>query len=325
MQARPRWFWILILPVLVSILGVTATFAQSAQSDQRLYFKETGHWVVGDFLSAYNSVSDPALLYGLPITDEFVSKAADGRRVQYFEYARFEYRPENPPELRVVKSQLGKLLYAQSTHGEVVAQPQGNAGCRFFPETGFPVCYAFLDFFDKYGGIDQFGYPISDMELHDSFMVQYYMFARMEWHPEKPLGKQVVLTDVGRRYFSLFEDPRLAQAVTNGAPHVILELQVHAYVSQPVMTSDGQQTVFVVVQDQTLSPVEGATVNISLRLLDAPDGNEIPLPNTVTDEKGIARINFPIRQQAKGLVEIVVDISYNGLTQKTITSYRVWW
>ena len=100
MQVRPRWFWILIIPVLVSIVGVTATFAQDAQSDQRLYFHETGHWVIGAFLAAYQSVANPQLLYGLPITDEFVSKAADGRRVQYFQYARFESRPEIPRNCR---------------------------------------------------------------------------------------------------------------------------------------------------------------------------------------------------------------------------------
>ena len=320
-----------MVPVMASILGITVTFAQgapnaqTAQNAQRQYFSETGHWVIGDFLTAYKSVANPALLYGLPVTNEFVSEVAGGRRVQYFEHVRFEFRPENPPELRVVKSPLGQILYDQAQPGPVIPLPQGDAGCRIFTETGFQVCYAFLDFFDTYGGIDQFGYPISDLEQHDSFLVQYFQFARMEWHPEKPAGKQVSLTDVGRRYFALFEDPRLAQPVTNGAPHIIQDLQVQAYVSQPVMTSTGEQTVYVIVQDQSLAPVEGAVVNVSLRFPNEPAGNEMTLPVDATDDKGIARITFPLRDQSNGLVEIVVTASFNDLTKKTITSYRVWW
>jgi hypothetical protein len=331
MRSRPRWFWILIIPVLVSVLGVTVSFAQSSQSvrnsqsEQRKYFSETGHWVIGDFLAAYESVARPILLYGLPITDEFVSAAAGGRRVQYFERVRFEYRPENPPELRVVKSPLGQVLYDQDQTGLAISLPQGDAGCRYFSETDFQVCYAFLDFFDAYGGIDQFGYPISDLEQHETFIVQYFQFARLEWHPEQPAGQQVMLTDVGRRYFARFEDPRLAQPITNSALHVVMDLQVQAYVYQPVMTSSGEQTVYVVVQDQSLAPVAGAVVTVSLRRPEAPAGGEINLPVTVTDAKGIARITFPLRNQPNGLVEIVVSASYNDLTRKTITSYRVWW
>jgi len=325
MQARSRWFWLLIIPVLVSVLGVTATFAQSEQGESRLYFSETGHWVIGDFLSAYQSVSKPGLLYGMPITDEFVANTPDRLRVQYFEYARFEYRPENPPELRVVKSQLGKILYDREQPGPGSPISQGDAGCRYFSDVGFQVCYAFLDFFDKYGGIDQFGYPVSELEEHDSFYVQYFQFARMEWHPENDSGKQVTLTDIGRRYFTLFEDPRLAQAVTNGALHLVMNLQVHAYVSQPVMTTDGDQIVYVVVQDQSLLPVAGAAVNAFLRIPGARAGTETELPQAFTDKNGIARISFPVRSQSYGVVEIVVSASYNDLTMKTITSYRVWW
>src|SRR3972149_6436026 len=207
MQTRLRWFWLLIIPVLVSVFSVPAT---SAQVEPRQYFSETGHWVLGDFLISYQSAADPALLYGMPLTDEFVSSAAGGRRVQYFEHVRFELRPENPPELRVVKSPLGTILYDQEQPTAWLALPQGDAGCRLIKETGFRVCYAFLDFFDAYGGIDQFGYPISDLEEHDTFAVQYFQFARMEFHPEWPAGQQVGLTDVGRRYFTLFEDPRRA-------------------------------------------------------------------------------------------------------------------
>jgi hypothetical protein len=322
MKARPRWLWLMILPMLFSIMGVSVT---SAQGEQRRYFSETGHWVIGDFLSAYESVSDPALLYGMPITDAFDSLAASGRQVQYFENVRFELHPENPPELRVVKSKLGQIFYAQTQPGRAIALPKGDTGCQYFSETGFQVCYAFLDFFDTYGGIDQFGYPISGLENQDTFGVQYFQFARLEWHPEWPAGHQVSLTDVGRRYFNLYEDQRRGQPVTDYASHMIIDLQVRAFVSQPVMPSDGEQTIYVVVQDQSLAPVEGALVTFSIRLPSAPAGTEIAFPVGSTDAKGVAKITFPVRDQSNGLVEIVVTASYNDLKKQTITSYRVWW
>lgn len=322
MKGRVFRSWLLVLPVLISLISVPAT---SAQVDLREYFSETGHWVLGDFLIAYHSVSNPKLLYGMPITDQFVSAAAGGRTVQYFERARLELRPENPAELRVITSPLGRVLYDLEPPSPVIPLPQGDTGCRIIQETGFQVCYAFLDFYDKYGGIDQFGYPVSDLEEHDTFMVQYFQFARMEWHPELSAGQKVVLTDIGRRYFTLFEDQRLAQPVTNGAPHLVLDLQVDAYVSQPVMLADGEQTVYVVVQDQSLAPVEGVKVEISLQYPDTKSENGMLLPSGTTDGKGIARITFPMRNQANGLVEIVVTASYNDLMGKTITSYRVWW
>ncbi len=322
MQLRSPWFWLLLVPVLISVISVPAT---SAQVDQREYFSDTGHWVLGDFLIAYQSVENPALLYGPPITDQFVSAAAGGRMVQYFANVRFELNPENPPELRVVKSPLGKVLYDQEQPREAIALPQGDTGCQFIKEAGFQVCYAFLDFFDKYGGIDQFGYPVSDLEEHDNFEVQYFQFARMEWHPELPAGQKVVLTDIGKRYFTLFEDQRLGMPVTNNAPHLVMELQVQAYVSQPVMLASGEQTVYVVVQDQSLAPVAGVSVAISLQSIDLPAVSEIVLPKGTTDSKGIARITFSMRDQPNGLVEILVSASFNDLKAKTITSYRVWW
>jgi hypothetical protein len=322
MQGKAHWFWLLIIPVLVSVFSVPAT---KAQVDQRKYFSETGHWVLGDFLIAYQSVADPKVLYGMPITDEFTSQTAGGRRVQYFEYARFELRPDNPLELRVVKSELGKVLYDQAQPGAASQHPQGDAGCQTFKETGFQVCTAFLDFFDKYGGIDQFGYPISGLEEHDNFTVQYFQFARLEYHPELPAGEEVVLTDIGQRYFTLFEDPRRAQPVTNGAPHLIMELQVQAYVSQPVMLASGEQTVYVVVQDQSLAPVAGAKVIMSIPQVVFAAGKQIDFPDGITDDKGIARLTFPLRDQANGVVEIIVLASYDDLKAKTITSYRVWW
>jgi hypothetical protein len=321
MKVRLRWFWLVLVSLSVTALGVRSTYAQS---ENRRYFSETGHWVTGEFLTAYESVPDYALLYGYPLTEAFQSKSL-GIRVQYFERARFELRPENPAELRVELSPLGKYLYDHDKPGPVVSSAKGSPGCRFFTEARFQVCYAFLDYFDAYGGIDQFGFPISNLETHDGFTVQYFQRARFEWHPELPSGQRVVLTDVGRRYFHLFEDQRLAVPLSDGAPHVVLDLQVQAFLDRPVMTVNGDQIIYVIVQDQSLSPVAGAQVTFGLHLpTDPPDKETLYLVGA-TNEMGIAQLAFPVRGQPYGIVDIRVTAIYENLKKQTITSYRVWW
>ncbi len=59
------------------------------------------------------------------------------------------------------------------------------ASTRYFPETGFSISHGFLAYWNKFGGLPVFGYPISD-EYTDSqtrFVTQYFQRARFEWHP----------------------------------------------------------------------------------------------------------------------------------------------
>ena len=57
--------------------------------------------------------------------------------------------------------------------------------CRYFPETDKYVCNEFLDFFDTRGGVEIFGFPITEMFDDPQFglRMQYFQRARMEWHP----------------------------------------------------------------------------------------------------------------------------------------------
>lgn len=54
---------------------------------------------------------------------------------------------------------------------------------RFFPETGFWVRDNFLRFWNAFGGLPTFGYPISDAFEEDGMRVQYFERNRMEWQP----------------------------------------------------------------------------------------------------------------------------------------------
>lgn len=71
----------------------------------------------------------------------------------------------------------------------VATYPQAaEDDCRLFPNTGHYVCNEFLQFYDKWDGLEVFGHPLT-RAYHDPMLglyVQYFQRARMEWHPENP-------------------------------------------------------------------------------------------------------------------------------------------
>lgn len=84
-----------------------------------------------------------------------------------------------------------------------------QSSCRMFPETGRIVCGKFLAFWEKNGGLQIFGYPISntfedylrdaDKELHT---VQYFQRAIFEMHPANQPPYDVQLSLTGAFQFS---------------------------------------------------------------------------------------------------------------------------
>jgi hypothetical protein len=71
--------------------------------------------------------------------------------------------------------------------GVSTTSPQAaEKDCVYFSETGHWVCGEFLDFFNARGGLEIFGYPLTeafDDPTHGGLHVQYFQRARMEWHP----------------------------------------------------------------------------------------------------------------------------------------------
>jgi LPXTG-site transpeptidase (sortase) family protein len=56
-----------------------------------------------------------------------------------------------------------------------------NGAPLFFPETGHTLAYNFRDFWEHNGGLDIFGYPITEVYLENNRPVQYFERARLEW------------------------------------------------------------------------------------------------------------------------------------------------
>lgn len=304
---------------LILIISYIPQLSSFAQDDGRLYVPETGHWITNDFLTTYQSVSNPQAIFGYPITDAFINQTT-GYLDQYFQRALFELHPENPAPLRVEIKRLGDYIYptqkGQTQPAEVI-----SSACEYFPDTGHQVCYSFLDFFKTNGGIAQFGYPISDLEYHEGRIVQWFQRASFEWHPELPPGARVVLADLGQRYFDVrHEDPvRLRPSF---AIRTILNLQARAFPETPVMSPPGKQSIYVILQDQNLLPVSGVTVILTVVY---PSGKEASYLAEPTDSNGITKVQFRVNEQNKGTVEVNIKASFDSLEQNTRTSFRIWY
>jgi len=306
------------LIALFAVVGIG--WQQAVAQEDARYFPATGHWVSGEFLDKYEGIPNPSTLYGAPITEVFTDPISE-RQVQYFEKVRFEFHPELPPGLRVKLSPLGEYLYQE---GQLLIVPSNFPACRTFVESEYPICYAFLDFFEANGDVAQFGYPISGFEIHDGWIVQYFQNARFEWHPENPPGQWVTVSNLGFRYFNdRREDPSLLNPVVDNAPILpVLRLRPHAFVGSAITPLQGNQTIYVIVQDQNLRPVADVQVEFTVILA---DGSTKDYQASNTNQAGISTLNFLFQSDSPGIAEIHVHVSYDSMEAKTRTSFRLWW
>ena len=265
----------------------------------------------------YKNVRDPKLVYGYPITEQMTSK--DGKTVQYFQRARFELRADLPENQRVQLTPLGQDSYTPGGQLDI----KNSSGCQLFT-SGYRVCFAFLDFYNANGGAAQFGNPISPFEFHDQLIVQYFERARFEWRADRPEGQRVVITELGRTYFDqLGEDQVHLKPVRplDATINPVLSIRVRAFVLKSVMRSSGEQTVFVIVQSQTLQAISGATGRATVQW---PDGRTDEYFFT-TNRFGVGNVTFSFKDQEWGeLVPIDIAVTYQGLAGTTRTSFRIW-
>jgi hypothetical protein len=307
---------------LLVMLGPAQTL--QAQGENERYFPETGHAVRGEFLEFFDRRGGLKIL-GYPITEQFVF---EGRLVQYFQQGRLELHPESSPPNRVrlgaVSEELGKRTPPASQTG-----PDSFVQ-RYFPETGHTVAYAFLNFFNNNGGVDTFGYPISEYGTENAggHIVQYFQRAKFEWYPELAASQRVQLADLGTIHFDLLashgkldpalKNPVAAPGTQRSAP---LSLKVNATTKYAITSRRSPQTVFVFVTDQKNAPVAGATITYTMRT--ALGSRSILLPRT--DASGFTSYKFDIGTLFPGqtvFVEVYADAG--GVTGNDQTSFFTW-
>ena len=161
-------------------------------------FAETGHCIMGRFLAYWNAHGGLAI-NGYPLTEERTEQLENGNRylVQWFERVRLEYHPENAAPNNILLGHFGRVFRAADP-------PTGpQQGRRFFPETGHTMGGNFMAYWDRNGGLAQFGFPISAefTETLDGkpYTVQYTERARFELHPENAAPNNLLLGQFGRQ------------------------------------------------------------------------------------------------------------------------------
>lgn len=317
--AKPAGLWIVLLLVIATVYQPAA-----AETSGSLWFPWTRHFVQDDFLKFYQNAPDPLTLFGYPITDAFVDQT--GHLTQYFQRARFDLlMTEKGPV--VVLANLGWMLY--DDNGAPPNFAASGPTCRLFPSTGKNVCYAFLQFYDSFHGETFFGDPISNAELRDGRIVQYFEKVRLEYLKNLPEGHRVILTMLGQAAYNIYvKDPRFTNQ-TSGLnaipiPKVIDSLTSRAYVRRALVSRGMTQTAFLIVQDQNLRPVKGAQASITIVYPDGSKYTDPKLGKTGTD--GVFRYELPVPDLAPlQVVTLEISVELQGLKAKTVTWFRIWY
>jgi uncharacterized protein YkwD len=211
------------------------------------YFASTGKTVSGDFLNLYK-------IYGLsrigyPLSDEIDE---NGTRVQYFERVRMEFHPElSRAGYNVMLTRLGAQI-SEGSNFATVAPFNSTASRAYVRETQHSLAAPFLSYWKSNGGLELYGYPISEPIQQDGMTVQWFERARMEHHPElASRGQAVQLTLLGK----------LAYERTPSGQAGVAAPQAPAGGSQPgVQLTDKENYVLTAINEQRsaagLAPVQ---------------------------------------------------------------------
>ena len=301
---------LLLLPFILLGLLVWPASHASADAPTSQYFSETGHTVTGAFLTFFRARGGLDI-FGYPRTEAF----QEGKLiVQYFQRAKMEWHPENPQPYKVQLALLGALL-GHNTPGISPAEipsPQ-DPYRRYYKETRHTISYAFLVYFDHNGGLDTFGYPISELVIENGLITQYFQRSRMEWHPE--LGGIVLLGLLGEEYLDRY---RPAPGILEPKSPPSISLSVQASVKYPTTGRGGVQTLYVYVRDANNRPVAGTEVAFTLRF----KGESMDYTCPPSDGAGFTLKRFPIKTTWRGSPVLVnVTVTYQGQTGTAQTRF----
>ena len=318
--------------VCISILALLACTSgrafQQRTPDGGLFFPETQKSVKGEFLQFFQKTDKSILVFGFPISDPMPNPSKPETQVQYFQRVRMELDTTKPVGSRISLTPLGDWMYKAGGDAHPLANIDiSSAACRFFNATSHYVCYAFLQYFNANNGETYFGNPISEVELVDGRMVQYFENARLEWRADLPSGRRVTQTDLGTLYYpgrtNLNHSPRDPNNIASSGQS---ELTVRVFPAKPLIGTNETQTIYVVVQTNGYAPVAHASVMVNVQ---GADGKTISYRLPETNVQGFSlQDNIPVPGfKPNSMVQVSVDVIAPGeaTAYTTTTWFRVWW
>jgi polysaccharide biosynthesis protein PslG len=224
--------FVLVLAFTAIPFAANPSPAEAASQNAR-YFPETGHNVLFGF-KYYWEHNGGLDQFGFPITEEFDQVSpTDGKtyKVQFFERAVFEYHPDLAGTPWETSLRLLGNLATQGRSGEAGFQPVGafssDADNIYFPETGHSVSFGFKYYWENNGGIQRFGFPVSqefpEVSPTDgkTYTVQYFERARFEYHPEFKLTPYE--TEMGLLGSEHFKNMGYDAALLQPADEIVLQ------------------------------------------------------------------------------------------------------
>ena len=196
-----------------------------------VYIPETGQTIDGLFLDLWRS-GGGALTYGNPISPELTEP--DGRIVQYYQYARFEYWPEGDANgtvvtLGAIGKELGPPLLVRRFAFGTTVDPLADVGVarawqplaeedaarmtaeqptyRFVPEARHGVWGGFRAFWEATGEAAYLGNPLSEEYVSGDISYQTFERGQLRWRE----GEEITMVPVGELLAARYNVARAPQ------------------------------------------------------------------------------------------------------------------
>ena len=305
MRILRRASWVVIL---LFILVIAPHGAQAQTGGVKTF--TNGITLTGEWYAAWSSSPDPYTEYGIPITGVIAS--ATGEKVLYTQQVRFRETSDG-----IVLDPLGSMLYTPGTP----ANFSFNTGaCRVYGDTGFHICYAFLQAYGIHGSM--LGVPLSDPEVMSGRIIQAFEYGWLEWRPENPPNQRVTFVDLGQIAYHLWEHEEPDGFETIGRVIPEIPMVAFAFVEFAILPAGMDQTLYVIARTPDFKPVEGAIVQIAVIY---PDGRKDGQVSERTDADGIARFTFPVKAMENGdVVQVQANLQLNTVSTQAGTTFRIW-
>lgn len=316
--------------VLIGTLGMffAPHAVANATSPYCTYHANTKHNVHGAFDTFYRTHAG-AHNFGDPLTEALWE---NGRVVQYFVRARLDFYPENPDSSRVQVAMLGSLygITDPPIRSDAIP-PSDNPNFKYFPETGQMISFAIKEYFEKYGGVEIFGYPISGLRYEGKKFAQYFQRQRLEWDPlDSSSPNKVSASPVGQLALDKNHPANLpARANTDGdfcgspmigptptMPSFViptpsgtnLALKLEVRVRYRSIRVPGPQYVDVIAEDQNGRRLANVAAYAVVKLANS----ERYFPLSPTSSSGITTFGFNLANQPRGCSITVQVTGYLG-------------